>query len=122
MYQQTMNDLFFNAYIECAIWSSTHDDGRPLDEDDYSIESFDEDSLNKLRAHAIGFFDENIDLINEAKDFTYAEAGHDLWLTENGHGAGFWDRGLGDVGDKLTEKAQHHEQHIYVGDDGKLYI
>lgn len=32
--------------------------------------------------------------------------GHDLALTRNGHGAGFWDRGLGDAGDVLTEWAQ----------------
>lgn len=25
-----------------------------------------------------------------------AAAGHDLWLTSQGHGAGFWDRGLPD--------------------------
>ena len=24
-----------------------------------------------------------------------AQAGHDFWLTRNGHGVGFWDRGLG---------------------------
>lgn len=31
--------------------------------------------------------------------------GHDLALTRNHHGAGFWDRGLGDAGDVLTEWA-----------------
>lgn len=33
-------------------------------------------------------------------------AGHDFWLTRNGHGAGFWDRGLGDLGERLTEAAK----------------
>lgn len=32
--------------------------------------------------------------------------GHDMALTRNGHGAGFWDRGLGEVGDVLTEWAK----------------
>lgn len=32
-----------------------------------------------------------------------ARAGHDLWLTRNGHGAGFWDRDLGELGDRLTK-------------------
>ena len=27
---------------------------------------------------------------------------HDFWLTRNRHGAGFWDRGLGAIGDRLT--------------------
>ncbi len=32
--------------------------------------------------------------------------GHDLALTRNHHGAGFWDRGLGDAGDVLTAWAE----------------
>lgn len=32
--------------------------------------------------------------------------GHDLMLTRNEHGAGFWDRGLGDLGDRLSEAAK----------------
>lgn len=34
-----------------------------------------------------------------------AAFGHDLWLTSQGHGAGFWDRpelDAGELGDKLT--------------------
>jgi len=26
------------------------------------------------------------------RDYPAAQVGHDLWLTRNGHGAGFWDR------------------------------
>ena len=29
--------------------------------------------------------------------------GHDLRMTAGGHGVGFWDRGLGDLGDRLTK-------------------
>lgn len=32
--------------------------------------------------------------------------GHDLSLTRQGHGAGFWDRGLDDLGDALTKIAK----------------
>ena len=32
--------------------------------------------------------------------------GHDLALTRNHHGAGFWDRGLGDAGYVLTDWAE----------------
>ena len=34
------------------------------------------------------------------------QAGHDFWLTRNGHGAGFWDRGLGALGETLTKWAK----------------
>jgi hypothetical protein len=34
--------------------------------------------------------------------------GHDLRLTSGGHGAGFWDRGLGKLGDRLSDAATAH--------------
>jgi hypothetical protein len=50
-------------------------------------------------------------------------AGIDFWLTRNRHGAGFWDRGLGNLGTRLTDAAQAFgECDLYVGDDGKLYL
>lgn len=44
--------------------------------------------------------------------------GHDIALTVNRHGAGFWDRGFGDLGDRLTTAA-HKMRHynVYVEDD-----
>lgn len=44
--------------------------------------------------------------------------GHDIALTVNGHGAGFWDRGFGDLGDRLTTAA-HKMRHynVYVQDN-----
>lgn len=51
-----------------------------------------------------------------------AQLGHDLWLTRNGHGSGFWDRKLGEVGERLTVAAKAMgECDVYEGDDGKLY-
>lgn len=35
-----------------------------------------------------------------------AWAGHDLWMTRRHHGVGFWDRGLGELGDRLMAAAQ----------------
>ena len=34
-----------------------------------------------------------------------ARFGHDLYLTRERHGAGYWDRGLGELGDYLTDIA-----------------
>ena len=34
------------------------------------------------------------------------QIGHDFILTRNGHGAGFWDRGLGDRGERLSAWAR----------------
>jgi hypothetical protein len=50
------------------------------------------------------------------------QSGHDFWLTRNGHGAGFWDRGLGQIGQRLTEAAKSYgEYDLYIGDDGKIH-
>jgi len=50
-------------------------------------------------------------------------AGHDYWLTRNGHGAGFWD---GDWPEpyaaQLDDSAHAYGTvELYVGDDGKIY-
>jgi hypothetical protein len=51
------------------------------------------------------------------------QAGHDFWLTRNGHGAGFWDRGLGERGDRLTKDCKAWGSvDAYVGDDGAVYV
>jgi hypothetical protein len=54
---------------------------------------------------------------------TGEQLGYDFYLTANGHGAGFWDRGLGELGNWLTSIANPYgEMGIYVGDDGFLYF
>lgn len=48
----------------------------------------------------------------------FEQHGHDFALTRNHHGAGFWDRGYGDMGDTLTEAAQTYgEAHLIVSAD-----
>lgn len=60
--------------------------------------------------------------------YTWQGVGHDLWLTRNGHGAGFWDRKLGsfggyDIGDCLSEACKMlGDCCLYEGDDGLLYL
>ncbi|QAU07332.1 hypothetical protein SEA_NOSILAM_91 [Gordonia phage NosilaM] len=54
--------------------------------------------------------------------------GHDYLLTRDGHGAGFWDRGLGDLGEYLSTIAGNAGDHVELwrdanglltdGDDG----
>lgn len=40
-------------------------------------------------------------------------AGSDFFLTRERHGAGFWDRGLGDVGKRLTKAAHSYGEFGY---------
>lgn len=62
-----------------------------------------------------------------ASGLTPEQVGHDFMLTRNGHGAGFWDRGLGAVGDRLTEGTKPYGEYtLFVaerpGDGGELYL
>lgn len=124
-------DEFTRAYIECALWSETDnsrdDGGDPLDKN-YSIEDIAPEALAIIVADCAKFQREHAALLAQAhynrREWTDAEmAGHDFWLTRNGHGAGFWDRGLGSLGDTLTEACDPYgECHLTVEDDGKIYV
>jgi hypothetical protein len=59
----------------------------------------------------------------DAGRYSWTQFGHDLWFTRNGHGTGFWDRGLAMMGDDLSDHAQAMgEVWTYVTDDGELDI
>lgn len=56
-------------------------------------------------------------------DYDAHRAGVDFWFTRCGHGAGFWDRKLGEIGDELSEAAHAAgELDLCLGDDEKLYL
>lgn len=112
-------DTFVEAYLECALWSSLDDSGEPLD-DTYDSGDIADDARTEMTRECTDFIDANTaDLTN----IDAGQAGHDFWLTRNHHGAGFWDRGLGDVGDRLTKAAHAYgDSDLYIGDDGKLYV
>jgi len=50
----------------------------------------------------------------------------DVWLTRNGHGAGFWDRGALDargLGDALSDHAKTFgTSDVYIGDDMRIHL
>jgi len=133
----TYVDAFWSAYVECALWSSTvpygdlkraglvdagdddyrDDDDRPLD--DYVGE-------DDLTPATVTSWREDVDAFiagnwGDLKHLTPASAGHDFWLTRNGHGAGFWDRGYGDRGDRLSDAARvYGEVWVGIDDDGAV--
>lgn len=67
------------------------------------------------------FVSSNLPDLHEALtrfDATPESLGQDFWLTRNHHGAGYWDRGYGDLGDRLTDAANFHGAvDIYVNND-----
>ena len=58
-----------------------------------------------------------------SRDEAWVYFGHDYALTCNRHGAGFWDRGMGEVGEELTAAAVAESGFsLYPGDDNLLYL
>ena len=115
---------FFAGYVTCALWSSTDDEGNPLD-DNFGAEDIGDDTDRTMREDCADFMRANaadLAAMMEATGRDMSSMGHDFWLTRNGHGAGFWDRGAGDVGDRLTDACKAHgEVDLYIGDDGKVH-
>jgi hypothetical protein len=130
-------DEFVNGYIECALWSESagitiDDDGtvHAAPDDDTSFEShnFDasdigEETLARMRADCEAFIADNTADLATVAEMRGARsqwsagslAGHDFWLTRNGHGTGFWDRGYGAVGERLSDASRPYgEAHLYA--------
>jgi hypothetical protein len=123
--QRPKLDAFARAYVEAALWASTDESGEPLDKD-YDVGDIATETLSEMADDCAKFERAQEKNLDEARDEhgydIYERAGHDLFLSRNGHGAGFFDRDLGDVGDRLQEAARKMGGYdLYVGDDGKIY-
>lgn len=119
---QTKLDDFTKAYIACALWSSTDGNGNSLD-DDYGQGDIAQATLEEMVRDCAAFQESCADLLNAYYQTRSAgDAGQDFWLTRNGHGAGFWDRGLGQLGRQLTDQAKvYGSSDLYVGDDQQVW-
>lgn len=120
-------ESFVNAYIRCMLWSSVNEEEESLDSLDLPLSI---EAKRVIRDDCESFLFAGANLLSElpfwygfGDDGSFSQAGHDFWLTRNGHGAGFWDRDLGDLGDRLTELSETYcNLSPYVGDDGKIYF
>lgn len=124
---------FISGYIECALWAesaNTTDSDRSIG----NVAELSDEGRARLTTQATTFYNANEQLIAEANDYRDPATelcnprddehlGHDFWLSRNGHGTGFWDRGLGAVGERLHDAAKHIGQcDLYIGDDGLIYV
>lgn len=115
--QQSAADFkeFFRAYLEAALWASTDNrneqGGDPLDYN-FDVDDFDADALAKLKDMAYGFFVKAGSRIST----DYSQAGHDFWLSQNGHGAGFFDSDEFEDRDALQDLAETFGE-VYISVD-----
>ena len=112
-------------YMETALWSSTDDDDVPLDKN-YSLFRLHIDDISKetkkgMLADCQAFYDQNKAILDD--HWPADQAGHEFWLTRNGHGSGFYDSSYGtdESREALTEACKKFgEVNLYV-QRGKIY-
>lgn len=121
-------DKFTRAYIQCALWASTDEStpegGEPMDQN-YSIDDITPASLAIMQRDCDDFQLANHALLHKAyaRGYNQESAGYDFWLTRNGHGAGYWDRGLGKLGDDLSAAAkQKGSCNLCVNDNNRIVV
>ena len=147
---ETALDEFTLAYIMAALW--TFDEEAPSGEYSTSgrfeilFPQMDQATVLKMAEDCGRFQKENAALITQA-ELKDSRAGHNFWLSRNGHGSGFFDEYSITECDKFTdvscslelrddrtcpckfhacERLQEicrkwREFDIYFGDDGKIY-
>ena len=112
-------DIFLEAYLDALEWTEVHSDNPDL-----------RDSMgfsNELLEMAKNDCEAFLAVAGDIPDDLLSQAGHDFWLTRNGHGTGFWDRPeiWGSNADKLTDLCGHgakfSEFWIYLGDDNLIH-
>lgn len=115
-------EKFVDGYIEAMLWA----DALPTVEEQEDNPNFETGGLEGLdvgddvrqevieRGQLREFFHENfMDLVRFSRRYQPVD-GHDVWecaghdhsLTREHHGTGFWDRGLGELGERLTKASQ----------------
>lgn len=113
-------------YVACALWSTPYCGDMPDDED--TPENCDDIAgpddcesamLATMREQCAAFLWEARAMLRpfmrrDGLERTLERAGHDLWLTAQGHGAGFWDGDWNPHGDALSDLARTHGEHGYL--------
>jgi hypothetical protein len=124
-------DAFTRAYIEAALWSTNDESdeggGEPLDKN-YGPEDIAPETMLAMKhdcadfQHRFGSLIEDDESKAIDKWGRWELAGHDFWLSRNGHGAGFGDGNFPKHDDELHDAAESYgDFELYVGDDGVIY-
>ncbi len=112
-YTQAEIDTVVNHALIAWLWSETDEDGTPLDST-HSIHEVCVSTRDAWTREVARFLETNYADLQDA-GLGLEQIGHDFALTRNGHGVGFWDRNLGEVGERLTTScADYSEVHGFV--------
>ncbi len=125
-------DAVVTAYVGTLLWSESCRGDAPHfdcggDDCDASLQSLDydaddmhADAMESIRADVAGFIASNADDI-DSLNLSAEDIGHNFMLSRCGHGAGFFDRGWREAGDRLQDAARvYGDTHAWV--DGEGYV
>ena len=119
MERRLMSELerFTAATIEALYFTDTGEGDQPSPEAELS-----EDTRLDIEADCRSFW-RRYGCYVEVAGGTPEQAGHDFWLTRNGHGAGFWDGDWPEPYAEMMTKGSeaYGEFDTYSGDDGLIY-
>lgn len=121
----------------CSECSTKEPNYEPPADENYSASDLAEETLTRMVADCERFQTEQADLItddnlthgpvasreHEGMYDSTERAGHDFWLTRNGHGCGFFDGDWTEPAATQLTNAAHAfgSFDLYVGNDGKIY-
>ena len=110
-------DTFMLGYYEAIYFTDTGEDDQPPTDAEIAPEA-----KKDIEADCAAFYLKSGLEALYSKD-AIAQAGHDFWLTRNGHGAGFWDGDWAEpMATELTTLSKAFgEVDICLGDDGLIH-
>lgn len=112
--KQTIENVL-KHYLVAALWTA--------ELDNKGITDIASPSMDRARKDVTDFLTKAEPLLKKyKKPLTDAQLGHDFWLSRNGHGAGFFDRDLGKLGDELQTLAKSFKEINVFGEDADKII
>jgi len=129
-------DEMVDAYVEALLWAGlaigdendTDENTPTFEEAGYSAWDLTPEALSEVLRDCQDFYETHACILDWVRTrglmsqwYSPGQAGHDFYLTRNGHGAGFWDRGLGVLGDILTAGSKPYGETNEYAENGKVY-
>lgn len=120
-------NAFIAGYIEAMLFAESATDQHGEEFENLAGFELSAAALDASRMDCARFMDFATLLLKGAMlagvDYDHTQAGRDLWFSRQGHGVGFWDRGLGVIGDALHNAAQTMgSKSLFVNDDNMIEV
>lgn len=117
---------FIGGYVRAMLWSScpasSHDD-QTFSRLGYAARDVEPDTLEAIRSDCRAFLLAAGDVLNRVRkpDESMEDPGIDFWLSRNGHGAGYFDRGREPEWRRLQDLSRPYGEFPLDVRDGRVY-